>query len=361
MENKKGKFIVIYGTNNLGKTSQAKLLVKRLNSYGYKSEYIKYPIYDLEPAGKLIDHYYRFGNPYNFSARESQLLHYIDRISFEPILKNKLNKGIHIIAEDYFGTALAWGLATGVELNLLKYLYSFLYPEDLSILFDGTRFREAIEKTHHHETDDELINKTRLAHLQVGQEYSWYKINANQPWQNIQQILWEKTINIIEKPAHYFIAPNFKELHDQIYSQALNNESQPDPSTIKNNNVPPNILIQRLSPLSRLPQKILVDNSGYYLFAADYYSIPPKFRATIKTGLKIAIPDGFIGIITNNDAPDNSRYVLMSILEPKNRDEIIINMINLSGDIINISPGQKIAKLFIQKTATPDLMEGQIK
>ena len=111
---KKGKFIVLYGINNLGKTTQAKLLVKALKKSGRQAEYVKYPIYNLEPAGKLINDYLRNGNPYNFSSRELQLLHFIDRIKFENRLREKLNKGINIVAEDYFGTGMAWGIRRGV-------------------------------------------------------------------------------------------------------------------------------------------------------------------------------------------------------------------------------------------------------
>ena len=41
----RGKFIVLYGINNLGKTTQAKFLVEKLQSQGLRAEYVKYPIY----------------------------------------------------------------------------------------------------------------------------------------------------------------------------------------------------------------------------------------------------------------------------------------------------------------------------
>ncbi len=174
-----GKFIVFYGINNLGKTTQAKMLVDYLNKKNIKTEYLKYPVYDLEPAGKLINEYLRGGNPNNFSPRELQLLHYIDRISFESALKEKLSKGVIIIAEDYFGTAVAWGAGAGVDRALLEYLYSFIYKEDLAILFDGERFTSSIEKNHKHETDLQLTSRVRKVHLNLAKKYNWIKIDAN--------------------------------------------------------------------------------------------------------------------------------------------------------------------------------------
>ena len=195
---KKGKFIVLYGTNNLGKTTQAKLLVSSLKKAGKKAEYVKYPVYALEPAGGLINGYLRKGNPYKFTPRELQLLHFIDRVKFEPILNAKLEKGVNLIAEDYFGTAVCWGIGYGVDRKFLEYLYSFVKKEDLSILFDGERFEQSIEKNHRHENDKKLTNKVRKIHLQIGRKYGWQKINANLPIAEIHELIWEKIKKIIK-------------------------------------------------------------------------------------------------------------------------------------------------------------------
>jgi dTMP kinase len=116
----KGKFIVLYGINNLGKTTQAKLLVEKLNSAGLKAEYLKYPIYGLEPSGVLLNNYLREGNKYNLAPREAQIIYALNRTQYEKELLNKLENGITIIAEDYAGTGLAWGMAAGVDENFLK-------------------------------------------------------------------------------------------------------------------------------------------------------------------------------------------------------------------------------------------------
>lgn len=191
-----GKFIVFYGINNLGKTTQAKMLAEYLNKKNIKAEYLKYPIYDLEPAGKLINEYLRGGNPNNFSPRELQLLHCVDKVSFEPILRDKLNSGINIIAEDYFGTAVAWGAAAGVDMALLEYLYSFIYKEDLAILFDGKRFTSSIEKNHKHENDAALTERVRQVHLELAEKYNWKKIDANQSIEKVQENILEIVKNI---------------------------------------------------------------------------------------------------------------------------------------------------------------------
>lgn len=194
---KKGKFVVIYGANNLGKSTQARLLVKAIKKSGKKAEYIKYPIYDSEPSGKLINEYLRKGNPFKFSPREFQLIHYIDRLGFQPVLKDKLEKGINIIAEDYFGTAIAWGTAAGVSQKLLEYLFRFILKEDTAFLLDGKRFEHAEEKNHKHEKDKELMKKVKKTHLQIGKKYGWKKVNANLPIKELHAIIWKEVSEIL--------------------------------------------------------------------------------------------------------------------------------------------------------------------
>lgn len=188
----KGKLIVLYGINNLGKTTQAKLLVDKLNEEGKKSEYLKYPAYDIFPSGEMLNNFLRGGNKYGLGAREAQIIYAFNRAQFEPILKEKLNEGINIIAEDYIGTGIAWGIGSGVEEGFLNEINSGLLKEDFIFLFDGKRFAEAIEKDHKFENDKALIDKVRGIHLELGEKYGWKKINANLTIEEIHNILWEE-------------------------------------------------------------------------------------------------------------------------------------------------------------------------
>lgn len=188
----KGKFIVIYGVNNLGKTTQAKLLVKKLRSRGQKAEYLKYPIYSLKPTGEIINDYLRGNNRYRLSPREAQIIYALNRGQFEKELTKKLSAGINIVAEDYTGTGLAWGLAYGVKENFLARLNSGLLKEDLAFLLDGQRFLASREKKHLHENDGKIFEKIRKIHLKLARGYGWKIINANQTVKKVQRDIWDK-------------------------------------------------------------------------------------------------------------------------------------------------------------------------
>ena len=72
---KVGLFIVIYGINNIGKSTQATMLADALTASGLKAEYLKYPIYDLSPTGPQINEILRSGKKQEISEEEFQALY----------------------------------------------------------------------------------------------------------------------------------------------------------------------------------------------------------------------------------------------------------------------------------------------
>ncbi|MFH1565150.1 MAG: hypothetical protein ABIC82_04885 [bacterium] len=187
----RGKLIVFYGINNLGKTTQAKLLVKKLNTKNKNSEYLKYGVYDLKPSGEIINDYLRNNNPHNLSAREFQIIHVLNRTQYQPFLAEKLNQGINIIAEDYIGTNVAWGMGANADKNFLLKINSHLIKEDYVFLLDGERFTKAIEKNHTHENNEDLTNKVRQAHLELAKDFNWHIVNANNNIEKIHDEIWK--------------------------------------------------------------------------------------------------------------------------------------------------------------------------
>ncbi len=183
--NKKGKFIVIYGANNLGKTTQVKLLQKTLEDKGIKVKLVKYPVYDLAPTGPKINAVLRKG--LKMDEEKLQKLYVQNRRDFEPTLKSFLNQGFWVIAEDYVDTGIAWGLVRGVSLEKLERINKGLLPEDLSILIFGKRFKDGVEASHRNESDDQIWQTAQDKHLFLAAKYGWKKINANQTIEKVHK------------------------------------------------------------------------------------------------------------------------------------------------------------------------------
>lgn len=183
----KGKFIVIYGVNNLGKTTQVRLLTKYLRQRGKAVEYVKYPIYALKPSGVFINEYLRLGKHRGITAEQFQLWCALNRLQFEPRLKRWLDHGIWVVAEDYKGTGIAWGTAAGADLNWLEMLNQPQLEPDTDILLDGERFGSGKEARHAHEHNDDLIQKSRKIHLKLAKKYDWQVVDSNQPVEKVHQ------------------------------------------------------------------------------------------------------------------------------------------------------------------------------
>lgn len=174
----KGKFITIYGINNIGKTTQSKLLVEKLKKAGYKAKYLKYPIYKIRPSGYAINKILRSRTGQKISEEELQLWFVINRYQFEPRLKKLLNAGYIVVAEDYIGTGIAWGVAKGLKEEWMEKVNENLLKEDFSILLEGNRNFIAKEVEHLHEQNDILIEKCARVHLHLASKYGWHKIKV---------------------------------------------------------------------------------------------------------------------------------------------------------------------------------------
>lgn len=173
----KGVFVTIYGVNNIGKTTHAKLLCKRLEKSGFKTHYLKYPVYDIDPSGFFINKVLRNPDGQMIAEDELQLWFVLNRYQFEPELQKLLIDGYVVISEDYTGTGIAWGMAKGLSESWLESANQYLLKEDLSILIEGKRELRAKESHHVHEQNDELSEKCKQIHSYLAEKYGWRKIS----------------------------------------------------------------------------------------------------------------------------------------------------------------------------------------
>jgi thymidylate kinase len=187
--NRQGKFIAIYGINGIGKTTQTERLVAYLQSKVKNAVRLKYPIYDLEPEGPFIYKYLRdpkFRKKNNISTHELQKKYADNRFRYEKELNRRLKNGEWIVAEDYLGTGIAWGLTWGGDLEYLEKINKKLLQPDVSILMHGDRFKTAIEKDHRNEMEEERIMICKNLHFLLANRYNWCIIRANQEAEKVQ-------------------------------------------------------------------------------------------------------------------------------------------------------------------------------
>lgn len=239
-----GKFIAIYGINNIGKSTQTNLLMQRLLSAGIRAEYIKFPIYDLDPTGKMLNEILRGKKQTSVqtlidffpgtrvkkpnsrrstseavakfrmssiapkalkqkvSEEELQMWYSLNRYQYDPTIQKKLASGINIVAEDYIGTGLAWGSAKGADLSWLESVNKYLTQPDLEILMDGERFLQGKEKVHLHESNDRLITRAQEAFRKLGKKNKWHVIPANRSIGEVSADLWSTVVPLFPRRRH---------------------------------------------------------------------------------------------------------------------------------------------------------------
>ncbi|MEM3622168.1 MAG: dTMP kinase [Candidatus Bathyarchaeia archaeon] len=130
----KGCFICVEGLDGCGKTTQTKLLVRKLRKVGYAA------VYTAEPSsgkiGRFIRKYCLHGEK-RVSAIVEALLFAADR--FEHV-KDKiipaLNEGKVVVSDRYVYSSLAYQGAAGLDLKWIKEINQHAIRPDLAIFID---------------------------------------------------------------------------------------------------------------------------------------------------------------------------------------------------------------------------------
>jgi dTMP kinase len=133
MGSKKGIFICIEGLDGSGKTTQAKLLAKKLRK-SYNA------VYTAEPSRGKIGTYIRerclYGKKRLSSAVEA-LLFAADRIEHvENVVLPALNAGKLVISDRYLYSSLAYQGAAGLSLEWIEKINEHALKPDLAIFID---------------------------------------------------------------------------------------------------------------------------------------------------------------------------------------------------------------------------------
>jgi len=130
----KGFFICIEGLDGCGKTTQSKLLVKKLRKKGYNA------VYTTEPSrgkiGKFIRKYCLDREKRVPSVVET-LLFAADRFEhLQSEIVPALKEGKIVISDRYVYSSLAYQGAAGLDLNWIKMINKHAIPPDLAIFID---------------------------------------------------------------------------------------------------------------------------------------------------------------------------------------------------------------------------------
>ena len=112
----------------------------------------------------------------------------------------------------------------------------------------------------------------------------------------------------------------------------------------------------RLHPAAKLPTRGSAHAAGLDLCSIEDVTLAAGARAAVRTGLSVAIPEGFYGRIAPRSglAVNYGLDVLAGVIDSDYRGEIICALVNHGRETLTLEAGQRIAQLIIEAIITPE-------
>ncbi len=171
----KGKIIVFEGIDKAGKTTQAKLLEKKLGS---KCVRIDFPDYTT-PIGKEIKQF--LNGKRNYPDEVKMMLLSANRWEKKGEIEKMVGKGITVIMNRYYQSNLVYGISKGLKLDWLLSLDKGLPKADVVIVID-IRPKTLVSRSKNivdtFEKDLELIRRVKKNYRILTNKFNWRTVEG---------------------------------------------------------------------------------------------------------------------------------------------------------------------------------------
>lgn len=171
----KGKIIVFEGIDKAGKTTQAKLLEKKLGS---KCVRIDFPDYSTS-VGKEIRQF--LDGKRNYPDEVKMMLLSANRWEKKGEIEKMVSKGTTVIMNRYYQSNLVYGISKGLKLDWLLSLDKGLPKADLVIVIDirpktlVSRSKNVVDTF---EKDLELIRRVKKNYRILANKFNWQTVEG---------------------------------------------------------------------------------------------------------------------------------------------------------------------------------------
>jgi dUTP pyrophosphatase len=111
---------------------------------------------------------------------------------------------------------------------------------------------------------------------------------------------------------------------------------------------------------SALPEYASAGAAGADLRASESLEIPGGGRAVVPTGLHLAIPPGFVGLVWPRSglAVRHGIDTLAGVIDSDYRGEVRVVLVNHGEEPFRIAAGDRIAQLLVQPVVRADFAHG---
>jgi len=118
----------------------------------------------------------------------------------------------------------------------------------------------------------------------------------------------------------------------------------------------------RLTETAAAPTRAHDDDAGYDLRASEAATLPPGGRASVGTGVAVAIPDGHAGLVLPRSGLAARHGISLvnapGLIDAGYRGEVRVLLLNTDREAsFEVTPGDRIAQLVIVRHEAPELAE----
>jgi dUTP pyrophosphatase len=118
----------------------------------------------------------------------------------------------------------------------------------------------------------------------------------------------------------------------------------------------------RLTETAAAPSRAHDDDAGYDLRASEAATLPPGGRASVGTGVAVAIPDGHAGLVLPRSGLAARHGIALvnapGLIDAGYRGEVRVLLLNTDREAsFEVATGDRIAQLVIVRHAAPELVE----
>ena len=119
--------------------------------------------------------------------------------------------------------------------------------------------------------------------------------------------------------------------------------------------------MRRLDAGLPLPRYARDGDAGLDLYAAESVTLPPGGRLAVRTGIAVAIPDGFAGFVLPRSglALQSGLTILNApgLIDAGYRGEVQVLLVNHGALDVTVGRGDRIAQLVVQRVARAEVVE----
>jgi dUTP pyrophosphatase len=120
--------------------------------------------------------------------------------------------------------------------------------------------------------------------------------------------------------------------------------------------------IERIDKGVKLPFYAYMNDAAFDLPSAEDLILMPGEKKVVRTGLRMAIPEGYVGLVWDRSglAAKYSIHTLAGVIDADYRGEIGVVLINLGKEKFPIEKDMRIAQMLIQPVMHANIIETEV-